>query len=134
MENCPVCGKKLGKLKTGIMYRGDGKRFCSIKCKKEYIGKHGGLIKNKKSALTKEYKRKCNRCGKVWHSLVSDEKSLKSQSVANALIGLGSIGSTFSGLYSNKSLDTSDKLSNLKKCPECGSQDYSEEIIEFERK
>jgi len=39
MNNCPNCNKKLSKFKTGLIYRAGDKRFCSIKCKKEYKDK-----------------------------------------------------------------------------------------------
>ena len=37
MNNCPNCNKKLSIFKIGLVYIADGKRFCSIKCKKAYL-------------------------------------------------------------------------------------------------
>jgi len=38
-KSCPNCKKKLGIFKTGILYTIGDKRFCSIKCKREYPNK-----------------------------------------------------------------------------------------------
>ncbi len=33
---CSECGKELNRFKTGLIYRSQGKRFCSIKCHCKY--------------------------------------------------------------------------------------------------
>ncbi len=88
----------------------------------------------KQKRMVKEYERKCNKCGKIWHSLVSEEKGLQRQSLANAFVGIGNLGSSSGAFFSNKSLDIGNKLDNLKKCQKCGSQNYSEKITKFEKK
>ena len=63
MNNCPNCNKKLGIFKTGWIYRDGDKRFCSIKCKRDYQNKFvssTSSIQNKilKQNLLNELKKK----------------------------------------------------------------------------
>lgn len=85
----------------------------------------------------KEYKRKCNECGKVWHSLVSREeeirKSALSASTVQAFTACG--GALGTSAQSQRNADSQIELLNkLRKCPECGSTNYKEEIKIYEKK
>ncbi|UCD20618.1 MAG: hypothetical protein JSW08_02470 [archaeon] len=127
---CPNCNKKLGNLKTGLVYRTKDKRFCSIKCKKQY-GK-------KQKIDNKEYKRKCNRCGKVWYSSVLKEKELERELKKNrsyqVATGFGMLAGSWlaagAGMQTNRNKNAlQDSLNKLRKCPNCSSITYKEKIV-----
>ncbi len=111
-NTCPTCGKKLSIFKTGSLYKVDKLRFCTFKCKNDYVDSEIGL--------------KCRKCGKTWYFTIKDEKNLKLQAGANALIGLSMLGGVFGAAYSNKAQDTARQAENLRKCPNCGSRDCKE--------
>ena len=128
IKTCPNCGKELRIFKTGLVYRLGDKRFCSIKCKNEY--------KNNSKGTIEEYKRKCNECGKVWHSLVSREKEIEKDVKFNACIQVSTAcgGNLGAATQSKRSVESQqDLLDKLKKCPACGSRNYKEEIITYEK-
>ena len=64
MKKCPICKKELGILKIGSIYKYDGKRFCSIKCKREYIDK------NPQPKPSKEQQEKAEKLEKLGKNLV----------------------------------------------------------------
>ena len=115
---CPNCGKKLSKLKIGMAYKKDGKRFCSIKCKNSY--------KN-----ISEIKCKCNSCGQVWHYLPKEEKRAKSGKCWSVY---GQITCCLPiQLYSkHQGLKWEGELDKFKKCPKCGSINITKKEIEHE--
>ena len=79
----------------------------------------------------KEYKRKCNECGKVWHSLASREKEIESAKGVAALNQASNACACNSGaaLQAQRNVNASqDSLSKLRSCPQCGSQNYSQYI------
>lgn len=86
-----------------------------------------------------EYRRRCNACGKVWHSLVAREeqiiqmqKSTSLMAVGSAMQGCGSCGTMGSGTSAQlqRNLDgQSSELHRLRSCPQCGSSDYNERIV-----
>jgi len=85
----------------------------------------------------KEYKRKCRECGKVWHSLALREKEIEGGIKCDACVQ----GSTACGgnlgaaTQSKRNVDSQqDVLDKLKKCPNCGSRNYKEEVIIYEKK
>ena len=82
----------------------------------------------------KEYKRTCKECGKVWHSLVSREQQVITELENNFSNGLCSACCCQDGsqYIRNKEANESE-LNPLKKCPECQSSNYNEEIITFEK-
>ncbi len=88
----------------------------------------------------KEYKRKCNQCEKVWHSLANREKELKSQIRSSGCSeSLSACTCSHPGIIAaNQSRHTrqttEEILNKLSLCPECGSQDYSEEVLVYEKK
>lgn len=85
----------------------------------------------------KEYKRTCNECGKVWHSLASREKQIAGDVKLNACIqGSTACGGNMGAATQSKRNVESQKdlLDKLKKCPHCGSSNYKEEEIIYEKK
>lgn len=103
------------------------------KQKKENLQKE----KTKQEKMIQEYERKCNKCGKIWHSLKKEEDELQSGTKLNALAGFATAISgnlAASAQASKNSQSSKARLEDLKKCPECGSRNYSEEISEFEKK
>lgn len=85
----------------------------------------------------KEFKRKCNECGKVWHSLEAREKNLEFNKAVSSLNQFSSASTcnTNSSLQAQRNSNAlKDTLEKLKSCPECGSQNYNEEILIYEKK
>jgi DNA-directed RNA polymerase subunit M/transcription elongation factor TFIIS len=138
MANCSACKKKFGFFER--QYEDDdGKLYCG-KC----AGKKEKLKKEKEEKIikegydpkkhVKEIKCKCNQCGKVWHYLESEMKSIKSQQTSNACIGCGSCGSPTGAYFSNKAADLDRKAKELQKCPNCGSSDVTKTEVFYEKK
>lgn len=85
----------------------------------------------------KEYKRKCSECGKVWHSLASREKELERDKGTAALNQVSNACTCRSGaaLQAQRNVGAfRDDLDKLRKCPECGSMNYKEEVLIYEKK
>jgi rubrerythrin len=84
-----------------------------------------------------EYKRKCNQCGKVWHSLVGTERRLNRRTILDSLVSVGTAltGNLGASTQSSRNADAQiERIENVRKCPNCGSSDYKEEIITFQKK
>jgi len=83
----------------------------------------------------KEFKRKCNGCGKVWHSLYDREKRIEKDMNLNNFQILGNCCNPSAQLQAKRNVEAGqDNLSKLKKCPECGSGNYNEEVLIYEKK
>ena len=84
-----------------------------------------------------EYRRKCNECGKVWHSLEAREKELERDTriAASNQCSNAFTCRTGSALQAQKNVGSfKDSLSKLRSCPECGSHNYDEELKSYEKK
>jgi acetyl-CoA carboxylase beta subunit len=119
--------------------------YCS-KCLPNFKERYS-LLKDKASKKAKEkqeekkkvqeYKRKCNQCGKVWHSLVADEKSLNRGAFLESLVAVGTalsgdLGTSAQSRRNAQAQQGQDK--SLKRCPKCGSADYTEELVSIKKK
>lgn len=85
----------------------------------------------------KEYKRTCNECGKTWHSLAKREKKIKRSKMydeCQEALSACYCNMQASSQYRKNANDTKSELEKLKECPECGSRNYEEEVIEYEDK
>ena len=83
----------------------------------------------------KEFKRKCNQCGKVWHSLEAREKEIESSVKTNSLMQATQCCNAGAQLQAKRNADASvSELDKLKSCPNCGSKDYEEKIITYKKK
>jgi hypothetical protein len=91
----------------------------------------------------KEYKRKCNECKTVWHSLVSREeqldKNLKDNNCNQSVAACGMCGGNWLALGASNQAKTNEQIitqekDRLKKCPKCGSGNYTETIVYYEKK
>ena len=91
-----------------------------------------------------EFRRTCNVCSKVWHSLVERENQIESKQVADGLtqmsgamsscttcgiIGLGVASQASRNIEAGRS-----ELQRLRSCPECFSSNYREERVGFNLK
>jgi len=155
MGNCLGCEKKLGFWKGYSTMDGEWCKDCfpkrkeileklekeqienTSKIKKEELERKNkeNEEKERQKRIVQEYKRKCNSCGKIWHSLKSEEDQLISGTKLNALVGLSTAltGNLGTSAQSNRNAQSNkDRLEDLRKCPECGSRNYSEELTEFE--
>jgi ribosomal protein S27AE len=142
MANCNLCKKKVSWLTA---YNVDDKYFCDDCWKKrndkienqKAKEESKGIETKKEDNKIMEYKRKCNQCGKIWHSLVGTEKHIKTQGILQSIVGVGTAltGNLGASTQSNRNANAGEEwLSKLKKCPNCGSSDYTEEIITFKKK
>ena len=85
-------------------------------------------------SMVKEYKRKCNECGKVWHSLESRERQINKNIGSNAFSQAAFCGNPGAQLQAKRNVEAAQtELERLKKCPECGSMNYTEEVITYEK-
>lgn len=83
--------------------------------------------------INPEYKRTCLICGKIWYSSVAQEKDIKSRSRMDGIqSALNSIlDHSATAQYQKNLQDGKNSLTSLRSCPDCHSQNYTEEIIEF---
>jgi len=83
----------------------------------------------------KEYKRTCRECGKVWHSLVEREKKIEKEISRGSLQQAGfACCNPAAAAQSQRTVAAHENtLQQLRRCPNCGSQNYSEEIIIYEK-
>ena len=83
----------------------------------------------------KELKRKCNECGKVWHSLDSREKQLSGNIKMNGFMTCAFCGNPGAQLQAVRNSEAGQsELQRLKKCPDCGSGNYHETAVVYEKK
>lgn len=96
----------------------------------------------KRIMIVQEYRRTCNQCGTVWHSLVKRESSFKSYALTEGFAGACSPSNVMScGMcggaersQSRKNIqDEKSEIERLQTCPKCRSKDYKEEIVEYEK-
>ncbi len=88
-----------------------------------------------------EYRRTCQVCGKVWHSLVSREEQIISTQKTDAIMavsgGLQSCGTcgtmgTETQAQARGNLNAHEsELQRLRSCPQCSSANYKEELIDY---
>ena len=84
-----------------------------------------------------EYKRVCNECNKVWHSLVEREAKLDTITNRNCCNDTDRAGecSVFTAFQARRNIQArDDSLAKLRICPACGSNNYTETIIYYEKK
>jgi len=83
-----------------------------------------------------EYKRVCNECGKIWHSLVEREKIIDPNACNLDTLGeFSSCGPNSASAQYRRNLQALENtLSKLRKCPVCSSTNYTETIICYEKK
>lgn len=83
----------------------------------------------------KEFKRTCNECGKVWHTLAEREKEVEKQMKSNNFQILANCCNPGAQLQAKRNAEAGESdLNNLRKCPNCGSSDYSETVHIYEKK
>lgn len=80
-----------------------------------------------------EIKRICNQCGKVWHTLAEREVELATNMGLDACNMCGTCGSPHQAQYSHNFDSNEKELLETKKCPNCKSSDYKEEVIYYEK-
>ncbi len=82
------------------------------------------------SHLPQEYRRTCQACGKVWHSLVSREQDIQRSSSANSCNVLAQMCNPSAQLQASRNLDANkSEIARLRQCPNCNSAAYIEEIV-----
>jgi ribosomal protein L32 len=79
-----------------------------------------------------EYQRQCMTCGKVWHSLVAREQEISRNQKSNNcnVVAQGCGCNPAAQLQAKRNTESNQsELSNLRKCPQCGSAKFNERII-----
>ena len=83
----------------------------------------------------KEYKRNCNECKKVWHSLADREEQIQKNIQFNAFQQSANCCRPSAGLQAKRNVEANQSdLDNIKKCPNCGSRNYSEKALIYGKK
>jgi hypothetical protein len=97
-------------------------------------------LPNSTTNTVEEYKRVCQQCGKVWHSLISRENQIRGNLFCNSCSS-ASQAATCSPVgiagaaQSNRSVEANQsELAKLQSCPDCNSTDFTQEIISYEKK
>ncbi|MEK6899385.1 MAG: hypothetical protein AABW79_04795 [Nanoarchaeota archaeon] len=132
MVICPLCDQKISLFQTWKNI--DGEKYHE-KCwknqeKRVLSGKKGEKV-------AREYKRKCNRCGKIWYVPVGKESSMKRGNALNALVGIGTAlqGNFDASTQATRNIDArNETLSRIGNCPECHSSNYKQEIVAYSKK
>ena len=116
MKTCRNCGKSLG----------PDAKFCPV------CGKSDILDPEKQVT---EYKRTCNECGKTWHSLSKREKEVAKNIKSTKSTQCCTMCDARARNESQAKLNTyQNELERLKKCPQCGSGNFKEELIVYDKK
>ena len=92
--------------------------------------------------IVKEYRRTCNQCGTVWHSLAQRESNLKwyacSEGTSACLdpanvFTCGMCGGPAQRHHNSNVRTEALEIDRLKTCPHCNSKNYTEETVEYEK-
>lgn len=141
--NCPACDCRVinrnGSLLTIEQAKAHGCQEAS-KVISQISNDQPSEVRAKVSEITREafnpnlhvaeYKRICNSCGKIWHSLASREQELSKKSQRRV-----ACCQTMEALrQEERNIDASkDSLDKLRKCPVCGSANYKEATLYYEK-
>jgi hypothetical protein len=83
--------------------------------------------------ISQEYKRTCRQCGKVWHSLLVREQQLQTNIKSNQCDEKINCCDYNPRLQAERNRQaTESEIDRLRKCPNCSSKDFSQEIITIE--
>lgn len=83
----------------------------------------------------REFKRICQQCKKVWHVLEEREKKIQSDKKFNSCQQSLNCCSSGAALQAKRNVEAGEtELDKLRKCPNCGSSNYEEEVITYAKK
>ncbi len=115
-------GKKWVALKYAIMFPTGNPTFGDFKAAMH-------RAKEAPPQAIQEYRRTCKGCGKVWHSLVEREKAIEKDKKNNECDTLNLCSSSAVAQAKHNVAANESEISRLRRCPECHSAVYCEEII-----
>jgi len=87
--------------------------------------------------MPSQYIRTCKSCGQVWYSLVSRENKLTSKKTSYKVevcwrtCDVLDCGGRGKAQRNRDAVDS--ELTNLRRCPKCGSSNYNQEIEKFKK-
>jgi len=84
----------------------------------------------------REYRRVCNECGTLWHSLESREAQIEQEATKarNAEYGHACCGQPGASRAARAlSQSRQDELSRIRSCPKCGSGNCVQDTIIYEK-
>src|SRR3989338_11642722 len=126
MPKCAQCGKQVGFFSAKTAPRSKNSFatdfFCNDECKNKFTEKKTKEKETEKEmeskGMVKEFKCKCNQCGKVWHYLESREKEIEKDIKLNASSQAGfALFNVGAALQAKRNVEAqTDLLDNLKKC------------------
>lgn len=103
---------------------------------KEFIESLSEKTEFSRGNAVKEYKRTCRNCSTVWHISVEESKKLEELSKTNSILGgiTALSGNLTASAQATRNKDAhKEKLREQKKCPECGSQNFDEEVVTYDK-
>jgi len=143
MVKCEMCQKEMSLFAS--RQRLSNNKLACFKCAVDW--KKSSLAKQKSEkernephydpkTQVKEFKRTCKQCGKVWHVLESREKHVQSDILVNNLNVVSNCCNPFGGqLQAKRNVEANQtELDKLRKCPDCQSANYAEEVLIYDKK
>jgi len=128
-DKCSNCGST----KSATFWdHDDGTVLCN-KCEVDNV-------KNQKREFdpktqVREFKRTCLQCKKVWHVLEERENKVQKNVRDNNCYQGTFCCNPGAQLQAKRNVEAGEsELDKLKKCPECGSANYKEEVITYDKK
>ena len=82
-----------------------------------------------------EYKRTCQVCGKIWHSLIARENQVAQNIKSNncnrglAICSCNPVGNAEAAQLTRNIEANQSEIQRLRSCPQCSSVNYREEIV-----
>lgn len=132
-DKCPRCSKSVD---PGTAYC----PFCGVQIVDLQPLEHLQTLEKPMSGIASklvEYRRTCQVCGKVWHSLVERENQIaRNIKSSNCHKGLAACTCSPSGNIEaaqlTRNIEANEgELMRLRNCPQCSSANYKEEVIEY---
>lgn len=79
-----------------------------------------------------EYRRTCNACGKIWHSLVTRENQVVKSGQTDALNVCAQMCNASAQQQAKRNFDANQsEIVRLRQCPQCGSSSYNEVLVDY---
>ena len=83
----------------------------------------------------REFKRTCQQCKKIWHVLEERENKVQKNVRDNNCYQGTFCCNPGAQLQAKRNVEAGEgELDKLRKCPDCGSANYKEEVIKYAKK
>jgi RNA polymerase subunit RPABC4/transcription elongation factor Spt4 len=116
MKKCNNCGQNLD----------ESAKFCTS------CGSNSIFDSSRQAA---EYKRTCNQCSQTWHTLVEREEEIKRGLAGNKKEDCCNMCDENAKRQREMQKNTyENEYERLKTCPKCGSGNFAQELVTYEKK